>query len=107
MLAANQKVTEAKAKVKEGKFEEAITILDAAHKANAKDAEVKAALAETHLKYGDFFMYNEQLPPMRKYPSALKQYRAVLTYDAANKDAKQKIATIEGIYKSMGRPIPQ
>ena len=51
-------------------------------------------------------MYNEELPPRMKYPSALKAYRQVLTVDKANKKAQTNIATIEGIYKSMGRPVP-
>jgi len=107
VLAANPKVTEAQAKVKAGKFEEAIAILDPLHKANPKDAEVNAALAGAHLKYGDSFMYNESLPPRQRYAPALKQYREVLVYDPANKDAKTKIDLIENIYKQMGRPVPQ
>lgn len=102
-------VTDAKAKTKAGKYEEAITQLDAALKtASAKDAPaIKTALAETYLAQGDYYMYNEQLPPFKKYPGALKSYRQVLQYDAKNETAKKNIATIEGIYKSMGRPIPQ
>ncbi len=107
LLAANPKVADAQAKVKAGKFEEAISILDPLHKTNPKDAEVNTALADAHLKYGDSFMYNESLPPRQKYAPALKQYREVLVYDPANKDAKNKIQLIENIYKQMGRPIPQ
>jgi tetratricopeptide (TPR) repeat protein len=107
LLAANPKVTEAQAKVKSGKFEEAIALLEPAQKAAPKDAELNAALADAHLKYGDSFMFNENLPPRQKYRPALKQYRQVLTYDPANKDAKTKINTIETIYKQMGMPIPQ
>lgn len=107
LLAANPKVTQADAKVKAGKFEEAFALLDPLHKANPKDAEVNKALAAAHLKYADSFMNNESLPPRQKYRPALKQYREVLTYDPANKDAKEKINLIEGIYKQMGMPIPQ
>jgi tetratricopeptide (TPR) repeat protein len=107
LAAANPKVADAQAKAKAGRFDEAIAVLEPLQKANPKDAEVTKALAEIHLKYGDSLMYNEQLPPFRKYPGALKQYRAVLGYDKTNKDAALKIKTIEGIYQSMGRPIPQ
>jgi tetratricopeptide (TPR) repeat protein len=107
LMAASPKVTEAQAKVKAGKFEEALAILDPAYKASPKDAEITKALAETHLKYGDSFMYNEALPPRQKYRPALKQYREVLTFDPKNKDAQDKIKLIEGIYKQMGMPIPQ
>lgn len=101
------KVAEAQAKVKAGKFEEAIAILEPAYKASPKDAEVSKALADAHLKYGDSFMYNEQLPPRQKYRPALKQYRSVLAVDPANKDAKAKVTLIENIYKQMGMPVPQ
>ena len=50
---------------------------------------------------------DQNAPPRVKYPGALKAYREVLKYDKTNAKAKQNIATIEGIYKSMGRPIPQ
>ena len=56
---------------------------------------------------GDFNMFNEQMPPFRKYPAALRAYRQVLTYDKTNKKAATNIKTIEDIYKSMGRPVPQ
>ena len=52
-------------------------------------------------------MYNDALPPRMKYPQALRSYRTVLQYDKTNKKAQEGIATIEGIYKSMGRPVPQ
>lgn len=107
LLAANPKVTDAQAKIKAGKFEEAIAVLEPVYKTNQKDAEVNSTLALAHLKYGDSFMYNESLPPRQKYRPALKQYRQVLVYDPANKDAKAKINVIETIYKQMGMPIPQ
>lgn len=107
MLAANAKVDQAKAKVKEGKYEEAIALLETEQKAQPKNTEVKSALAQAHVAFGDSLMNNAQLPPFRKYPGALKQFRAALTYEPENKKAKENIALIEGIYKSMGRPVPQ
>lgn len=107
LFAANPKVTDAAAKVKAGKFEEAIAVLEPLSKANPKDAEISAALASAHLKYGDSFFNNENLPPRQKYRPALRQYRMVLNYDKQNKDAAAKIKLIESIYKQMGMPIPQ
>ena len=107
LLAANAKVDQAKAKVKEGKYDEAITLLETEHKSQPKSAEVKTALAQAHLSYGDSLMNNAQLPPFRKYPGALKQYHSVLQYEPENKKAKENIALIEGIYKSMGREVPK
>ncbi len=109
LLGAEPKaVTEAKAKAKAGKYEEAIAQLDGALKTSPKEAPaLKAGLADVYLSQGDFFMYNEQMPPFRKYPSALRSYRKVLEFDKTNAKAQKNIATIEGIYKSMGRPVPQ
>lgn len=108
LAAADSKlVKDAKAKVDAKQFDAAIAMLEPAYKANPKDAAVAGELADAHLKYGDSFMYNEQLPPRAKYAPALKQYREVLVYDKNNKDAQEKIKLIEGIYKQMGRPIPQ
>ena len=107
LTAANPKVTEAQAKVKAGKFTEAIALLEPLQTTGAGGAEIRAALAEAHLKYGDSFYLNENLPPRQKYRPALMQFRNVLKYDKTNKDATAKIKLIESIYKSMGMPIPQ
>ena len=107
LLAADADVENARKMVKEGKYEQAITALDAAYKAKPKSAEVKTALVDAHMAHGDFNMNNAQLPPFRKYPAALRAYRQVLRYDASNAKAKQNIDMIESIYKQMGRPVPQ
>jgi tetratricopeptide (TPR) repeat protein len=106
LFAANPVVDEAKKKIADKKFDEAITQLETAHKAKPQP-EVKKALGEAHLAKAESFMYNEQLPPRMKYPTALKHYREVLKYDKENKTAQNGITTIESIYKSMGRPVPQ
>ncbi|HNY40746.1 MAG TPA: hypothetical protein PKJ41_10140 [Bryobacteraceae bacterium] len=105
LLAANSKVTNAQAKVKAGKFTEAIAILEPMEATGG--SEVRSALADAHLKYGDSFFNNANLPPRQKYRPALMQYRQALKYDKANKAAMAKIKLIESIYKSMGMPIPQ
>lgn len=92
--------------VKEKKFDEAAKLLEA-EDAKAKPGKPNPPLAEAHVVLGNGYMYEESLPPFQKYPAALRQFRAALKYDPDNKKAKQNIATIEGIYKSMGRPIPQ
>ncbi len=107
LLAANPIVEDAKKKIKDGKFDDAIVALDKEHAAKPKAADVTQALADAHVSYGDFYMNNAGMRPMVKYPSALKEYRKALEFDKNNKAAKENIATIEGIYKSMGRPVPQ
>lgn len=107
LLAADPAVDKAKKSLADKKYDDAIGTLEAALKAKPKSTEVQKALADAYLAKGDSFMYNESLPPFQKYPNALRTYRKVLTYDKENKKAKENIATIEGIYKQMGRPIPQ
>jgi tetratricopeptide (TPR) repeat protein len=107
LWAAEPAVDSAKKQLAAKKYDEAISTLDAAYKTKPKSAELQKALAEAYLAKADSFMYNDALPPFQKYPTALRSYRKVLDYDKENKKAKQSIATIEGIYKSMGRPVPQ
>ena len=100
-------VTQAKKQIAEKKYDAAIASLETATKTNPKSAEIKATLVDALLAKGDSIMYDDALPPRTKYPDALRTYRQVLTWDKENKKAQSNIATIEGIYKSMGRPIPQ
>lgn len=106
-LAANAVVTDAKKKIEAGKYEEAITALEAELKKNPKSTEVKTALSEAYTAHGESIMKNPELPPFRKYPQSLRLFRKAVEQDANNKKAKDNIAMIEGIYKQMGRPIPQ
>ena len=106
LAAADAVVDGARKQIAAKKYDEAIAQLEAAHKAKPR-AEVKTALADAYLAKGDSFMYNDALPPRMKYPTALRAYREVLKYDKDNKKARTGIDTIEGIYKSMGRPVPQ
>jgi tetratricopeptide (TPR) repeat protein len=107
LLAANKAVDDAKALIKEKKYDEAVAVLEPALKAKPTDAIIKKAMAEALMGQGDSYMYNDKLPPFRKYPTALRSYRRVLAVDKTNQKAKDNIAMIEGIYKSMGRPVPQ
>lgn len=106
LFAADSVIQQARKNVADKKYDEAITQLEAANKGKP-NPETKKALAETYLAKGDAFMTDDSAPPRVKYPTALRAYRDVLRYDKENKKAQQGIATIEGIYKSMGRPIPQ
>lgn len=107
LFAAGKPLDEAKALLKDKKFEEAVAVLDPAIKANPKDAALKTTMVDALLGSADGYMYNDKLPPFKKYPAALKTYRRVLEFDKNNQKAKDNITTIEGIYKSMGRPVPQ
>lgn len=106
LLAADSVIDQAKKKMAEKKYDEAISQLETAYKSKPT-ADLKKALADANLAKGDAFMYDDSQPPRVKYPTALRSYREVLKYDKDNKKAQANIATIESIYKSMGRPVPQ
>jgi tetratricopeptide (TPR) repeat protein len=106
LFAADSVVDDAHKKIAAKKYDEAISQLETAYKAKPQP-NVKKALAEANLAKADAFMNDNAVPPRIKYTTALRSYREVLKYDKENKKAQENIATIEGIYKSMGRPIPQ
>jgi tetratricopeptide (TPR) repeat protein len=106
LLAADSAVVQARKKIADKKYDEAIAQLETEYKSKPQP-DVKKALGEAYLAKADSMMTDEAAPPRVKYPGALRAYREVLKYDKENKKAQQGIATIEGIYKSMGRPIPQ
>jgi tetratricopeptide (TPR) repeat protein len=90
--------------LKDGKYDEAIALLE---KADQKQPATAKGLVEAHMAKADYFMNNDQVPPRTRYTTALHEYRKVLVYDKTNKKAQDNIKLIEDIYKSMGRPIPQ
>ena len=106
LLAADPVVDQAHKKVADKKYDEAIALLESDYKTKPRP-ELKNALAEANLAKADAFMNDDAAPPRVRYPTALRSYREVLKYDKQNRKAQENIATIEGIYKSMGRPIPQ
>lgn len=107
LLSAADSVAAAKKLIASKKYEEAVQELKIAQKATPKSAEVQKLLIEAGMGAGDALMTNPNLPPMRKYPAALRHYREVVKLDPKNKRAMDNIALIEGIYKQMGRPVPQ
>jgi tetratricopeptide (TPR) repeat protein len=107
LLAADPAVDKAKKLLADKKYDEAITSLEAAHKAKPKSVEVQKELSEAYTLKGDSSMYNESAPPRQRYPDALRAYRKAVENDKDNKKAKDNVALIEGIYKQMGRPVPQ
>ena len=93
--------------VASGKYDQGIAILDALGKDSPSDEALKRARIEAHMKYANYLMYDSDLPPKQKYPEALQNYRVVVSIDPNNQEAKGNVDLIEGIYRSMNRPIPQ
>ena len=102
-----EKLNHANALVNTAHFEEGINQLEALAKGSPNDTSLKQSLVSAHLKFANYFMYNDSLPPKVKYPSALQEYRAVLKIDPNNSDAKQNADLIISIYHSMGREVPE
>ena len=98
---------QAKKQIGAKKYDEAIATLEPALKAKPKSVPVQKALSEAYTGKADVAMNNAALPPRQKYPDALRSYRKAVEYDKDNKTAKEGIDMIEGIYKQMGRPVPQ
>lgn len=71
-----------------------------------KDAKAKKAYIDATMKLADAELISPALLPKDKYPKALRHYREVRKVDPKHTKANEQIALIEGIYKSMKRPIP-
>ena len=71
------------------------------------DAKLKTETAEANYQVGYAMMMNPDLPPRVKYPGALKKFNRTLDLNPKHAKAAHDKKTIEDIYKSMGRPIPQ
>ncbi len=72
----------------------------------SKDEKVKNKVADAYYVAGHTAMVSEKLGRRQKYVLALKHFRKSLTFNPKHVQAKQEKETIEAIYKSMGRPIP-
>jgi tetratricopeptide (TPR) repeat protein len=84
-----------------------IAALDAKLAQNPEDSAVKEELAEALYQVGFKTMMDDDLAPREKYPEALRIYRRVLELNPDHLLATRDKSTIENIYTSMGRPIPQ
>lgn len=66
----------------------------------------KKALAAALTARGDAKMNDAGASPRLKYRAALADYRRALKLDPKNQGALEAKATIESIYKMMGRAVP-
>lgn len=67
----------------------------------------KKALAAALTARGDAKMNDAGASPRLKYRAALADYNRALGFDPKNQGALEAKATIENIYKMMGRPVPK
>ena len=90
-----------------GKYEEAIAVLEQAQKAGGPADSIRPVLTNAHLLYGNFLMYKSDLPHAQKYNKALTEYRSVLALDSGNQEARKNKEIIEGILSQEGMPARQ
>src|ERR1700755_843676 len=88
LMAADAVVDQAKKKMAEKKYDEAIALLEPAYQAKPTP-DLKKTLADANLAKADALMNDAALPPRAKYTGALKAYREVLKYDKDNKKAHE------------------
>ena len=79
----------------------------AAYDKNPSDAAAKKAYTDAMFQNAEYYMYTSPAPPNQKYPKALALYRQVLKLEPDNVRAKESAEIIEGIYRQMGRPVPE
>jgi hypothetical protein len=71
------------------------------------DKDSKEALIAAYVEFGDYMQYTSNVSPRQgKYYRALVEYRHARDLDPDNVKVQGEIDQIEGIYRSMGRPIP-
>ncbi len=81
--------------------------LEKAYEKNTGDEATKKKLVQATYELGRKIEYDNSLPPFVKYRQALKLFRRTLELDANHKEALAEKDQIEGIYRSMNKPIPQ
>ncbi len=89
------------------KLQEETLKLEKQLQAKPKDARLKLRVAEQNYVTGNKMMLSGKLMPRVKYSGALKYFRRTLALDPGHKKAAAEKKTIEDIYRSMGRPVPQ
>jgi|GEM_PF-3435054 len=81
-------------------------VRDAAARAKAPGATPadRKAATDAYLARGNVY-FNAGQPRLYKY--ALADFKQAVTFDPGNEEAREKIRTIEDIYRQLGRPIPE
>lgn len=92
-----------------GQLDALETAYTAAKTAYEKDSSEssKAKYVSATVTYGTAVMTSPELGAREKYPKALRLYREANALDPTNKEATDGIELIEGIYRSLDRPIPE
>ncbi len=93
-------MTQAQAYSKQGKFEEAIKILEKEYQNKPNSVPLQSLLAQTYSDYGLTLCQDQNKPPKVKYPLAKEQFSMALVLNPYLKDAKDMYEMIEKIQAS-------
>lgn len=91
--------------VEQHEYEEALATL---READDEPQKVHRLKVQTHLAYANYLTHEADHLEMRdRMSDALRHFRRVLELDPDNSQAQTHIELIEGIYRQMGREIPE
>lgn len=89
----------------QNEYEEALSLLN---EADEDTAEVRRLKIRTHLAYATYLTHEaDHMDMSERMSNALRHFRRVLELDEHNNRARKNIELIEGIYRQMGRDIPE
>ena len=92
--------TRAQNLARNGKFEEAVKVLEQEYKARPNSVPIKSLLAQAYSDYGLALCQDQSKPPKVKYPLAKEQFAMALALNPYLKDAKEMHEMIEKIQAS-------
>ena len=81
--------------------------LEERYAANRGDIQLRAELVGATYELAEGVMYRSAAPPNRKYPAALRLFRAVLALEPNHEKALENKKIIEDIYEALGKPLPE
>lgn len=90
-------VSKAQSLLRQGKFNEAITILEAEQKKKPKSVPLKSILAKAYSDHGLALCQDPDKPPKVKYNLAKEQFQKALALNPYLTDAKDMLEMIEKI----------
>jgi hypothetical protein len=80
--------------------------LEERYAASRGDNQLRAELVKATFELAEGVMYRSAAPPNRKYPAALRLFRAVLALEPNHEKALENKKIIEDIYEALGKPLP-
>ncbi len=91
--------------VQQNEYEEALDLLS---EADGDSTVISQLKINTHLAYANYLTHEaDHLAMGDRMADALRHFRRVLELDETNSRAENHIELIEGIYRQMGRDIPE